>query len=112
MQFIRLSRTDAERINVSTSTRQLSRTAPPGVKPTSNANWNRINVWILVRSSLQAVPQEQLLPIVLDLTHDTCPNNSGLVFSAFELWCKNWQASCNAEILHRAGDPATTLNKT
>ncbi len=103
--------TDAERINVSTSQpasflaqlRQEALNVERELEP-----YQRLD---LVRSSLQAVPQEQLLPIVLDLTHDTRPNNSGLVFSAFELWCKNWQASCNAEILHRAGDPATTLNK-
>jgi hypothetical protein len=102
---------DAERLNVS---------APQPSNVLSQLRQEALNVQHelqpyqrleLVRSSLQVFPQDQLLPIIRDLTRDTSPNNSGIVFSAFELWCKNWQASCNMEILHRAGDPATKLSK-
>jgi hypothetical protein len=65
----------------------------------------------LVRSSVQALPQEQLLPIVRDVSRGTGPAADNYVFTAFELWCHNWQDGCNAEILHSAADPETKLNK-
>jgi hypothetical protein len=60
----------------------------------------------------QAMPHEQLLPLIRKLAQDSLKQPRGYVdYNPFELWCEGWPDECHAAILQEIIDTNAKLDK-